>query len=47
MVATDARLWALDASGRVDAGMRGLQEAIVDTADRLVDVIIPAYSHLQ
>lgn len=47
VVATDARLWALDASGRVDAGMRGLQEAIVDTADRLVDVIIPAYSHLQ
>ena len=47
MVATDARLWALDAVERVDAGMRGLQEAMVDTAERLSDVAIPAYSHLQ
>ena len=47
VVATDARLWALDAVERVDAGMRGLQEAMVDTAERLIDVVIPAYSHLQ
>ena len=47
VVATDTRLWAMDAAARVDAGMRGLQVAIVDAADRLLDVTIPAYSHLQ
>lgn len=47
VVATDTRLWALDAVGRIDDAMAGLQEAIADTAERLIDVIIPAYSHLQ
>jgi argininosuccinate lyase len=47
VVATDTRLWARDAVERIDAAMTGLLEAIADTAERLVDVIIPAYSHLQ
>lgn len=47
VVATDTRLWAADAAGRIDDAMAGLQEAMLGTAERLIDVIIPAYSHLQ
>lgn len=47
VVATDARLWAADAVARIDDAMAGLQEAMVGTAERLIDVVIPAYSHLQ
>jgi argininosuccinate lyase len=47
VVATDTRMWAREAVERVDGAMAGLQEAIVETAERFVDVIIPAYSHLQ
>jgi argininosuccinate lyase len=47
VVATDTRLWAVDAAARVDDAMTGLQEAMLGTAERLIDLIIPAYSHLQ
>ncbi|MGD8495241.1 MAG: argininosuccinate lyase [Gemmatimonadales bacterium] len=47
VVATDTRLWARDAVGRADAAMAALLEAMLDTAERLMDVVIPAYSHLQ
>ncbi|MFW6089935.1 MAG: argininosuccinate lyase, partial [Gemmatimonadota bacterium] len=47
VVATDTRLWAADAVARVADAMTGLQEAMLGTAERLIDVIIPAYSHLQ
>jgi len=47
VVATDTRLWAADVVVRVDGAMTGLQEAMLDTAERMIDVIIPAYSHLQ
>ena len=47
VVATDTRLWAADAVGRIDGAMAGLQEAMLGTAERLIDVIVPAYSHLQ
>ena len=47
VVATETRLWAADAVGRIDGAMAGLQEAMIGTAERLIDVIIPAYSHLQ
>lgn len=47
VVATDTRLWAADAVTRVDDAMAGLLQAIVDTAEGLIDVMIPAYSHLQ
>jgi len=47
VVATDARLWAMDAAARIDEACECLQSAIVKTATRMVDDVIPAYSHLQ
>ncbi|MEE8486880.1 MAG: argininosuccinate lyase [Gemmatimonadota bacterium] len=47
VVATDTRLWAMDAAVRIDEACEGLQSAIVETATRMVDDVIPAYSHLQ
>jgi argininosuccinate lyase len=47
VVATDTRLWAADAVTRVDEAMTGLQEAILGSSERFIDVIIPAFSHLQ
>lgn len=47
VVATDARLWAMDAAARIDEACEALQSAIVETATRMVDDVIPAYSHLQ
>jgi argininosuccinate lyase len=47
VVATDTRLWAMDAAAGIDEACEGLQAAIVETATRLVDDVIPAYSHLQ
>lgn len=47
VVATDARMWAMDAATRIDEACEGLQSAIVNTAARMVDDVIPAYSHLQ
>ncbi len=47
VVATDSRLWAMDAAAHIDEACEALQSAIVETATRMVDDIIPAYSHLQ
>lgn len=47
VVATDTRLWAMDASTRIDDACQALQGAIVETAVGLVDEVIPAYSHMQ
>lgn len=47
VVATDTRLCTLDACSRVDAAIGKLQEAIVETAKRGLDVPFPAYTHLQ
>jgi argininosuccinate lyase len=47
VVATDARMWALDMAARIDDACEGLQSAIVETAERLIDDVVPAYSHLQ
>ncbi len=47
VVATDFRLWAMDAAARIDEACETLQSAIVETATRLVDDVFPAYSHLQ
>lgn len=47
VVATDTRMWARDAAAAVDDAMAELQRAMVDTAQRLLDVVFPAYSHLQ
>ncbi len=47
VVATDTRLWTLDACHRVNSGVRELQEAMIEAAGRGVDVAFPAYTHLQ
>lgn len=46
-VATDVRLFVLEAVAALDAGLRGLQAAIVDTAAAHIDVLMPGYTHLQ
>ena len=47
VVATDTRLWTLDACGRIDAAIRELQVALLATAEGGVDIPFPAYTHLQ
>jgi argininosuccinate lyase len=47
VVATDTRLWTLDACRRIDTAVRGLQEAMLATAETGIDVPFPAYTHLQ
>ncbi len=46
-VATDLRLWALDALAERQAEVRSVQEALVSLGERTVDVILPGYTHLQ
>ncbi len=46
-VATDTKLWVRDAVDRIDAGLLGLQRALVASADRHRGVILPGYTHLQ
>jgi argininosuccinate lyase len=46
-VATDTRLWAISAVRRLDDLMRELQQALLDQAERHVDTVMPAYTHLQ
>ncbi len=47
VVATDTRLWTMDACRRIDTAVRDVQEAILSTAETGVDVPFPAYTHLQ
>jgi argininosuccinate lyase len=46
-VATDLRLWLRDAIDRLDAAMRGLQEALIDRAEAEAGTLMPGYTHLQ
>lgn len=46
-VATDTRMWTMDALDRVMALVRQLQEAIVLQAEAHLDAVMPAYTHLQ
>jgi argininosuccinate lyase len=46
-VATDLRLWVRSAIDRLDAGMRALQEALIDRAEAEADTVMPGYTHLQ
>src|SRR6516162_849159 len=46
-VATDLRLWLRGAIDRLDAGMRALQEALIDRAEAEADTVMPGYTHLQ
>jgi argininosuccinate lyase len=46
-VATATRLWAMDAGSKLDAAARSLQQAMLDQAATLEDVLMPAYTHMQ
>ena len=46
-VATDFRLWGMDAAGQLDAVLDGLCRALLALAERGIDVILPGYTHLQ
>ena len=46
-VATGTRMWTMDAVARLDAGVRGLQQVIVDQAQGLETALMPAYTHMQ
>ncbi|HEV7372255.1 MAG TPA: argininosuccinate lyase [Arenibaculum sp.] len=46
-VATDFRLWVRDAIDRLDAGLAGLQEALIQQAEAHADTVMPGYTHLQ
>ena len=46
-VATDLRLWGMDALRALDVEVGRLARALADLAERSLDVVIPAYTHLQ
>ena len=46
-VATAFRLWILDAGERVGTEIVNLKNAIAEQAERVLGVIVPAYTHLQ
>ncbi|TCD02313.1 argininosuccinate lyase [Erythrobacteraceae bacterium CFH 75059] len=46
-VATDLRLWVRDATDRALAGVRALQDALLDQTERHADTIMPGFTHLQ
>lgn len=47
LVVTDFRLWTKQAIGRVQAGLRAVQEALVQRAGEFPDAYLPGYTHLQ
>jgi argininosuccinate lyase len=46
-VATATRLWSMDACAKLDSAARLLQQVMLDHAETLQDVLMPAYTHLQ
>jgi len=46
-VATDVRLWLRGEIDLITALLKELQQALVDVADRNVEVILPGFTHLQ
>jgi argininosuccinate lyase len=46
-VATDFRLWVMEAEERVCAHLRGVQQALVEQAAQHVDTLLPGYTHFQ
>jgi argininosuccinate lyase len=46
-VATDIRLWTRRACDRLDAGILGLERALVDLAEREGDAVLPGTTHVQ
>ena len=46
-VATDFRLWVRDAIDSLEAGLKGLQEVLIDHAEAQADTVMPGFTHLQ
>jgi argininosuccinate lyase len=46
-VATDFRLWVMDALAEVDELLSGLQSALLGQAEQHVNTLMPGYTHLQ
>jgi argininosuccinate lyase len=46
-VATATRLWAMEATNRLDAAVRGLQQVMIDQAHGLETALMPSYTHMQ
>jgi argininosuccinate lyase len=46
-VATATRLWVIDACRKLDAAVRITQRVMLDHAEHLEEVLMPAYTHLQ
>jgi argininosuccinate lyase len=46
-VATDVRLWLRGEIDLIDGLLTDLQSALVDVAEKNVDVILPGFTHLQ
>ena len=46
-VSTDIRMWVRDALDQVDARLEALQRAFLGRCDADIDIILPAYTHLQ
>lgn len=46
-VATDVRLYTMDALRGIEENIRGLQQALVERAEQHLDVLMPGYTHLQ
>ena len=46
-VATDFRLYGMEAAAALDLGLRGVQQALVDLAEAHVGTVMPAYTHMQ
>jgi argininosuccinate lyase len=46
-VATDLRLWVMDACGELDAALVGYQRALIEVAEAHQSAIMPGYTHLQ
>jgi argininosuccinate lyase len=46
-VATDMRLWLLEAIKDIEQGLRGLIRVMVERADQEKHILLPGYTHLQ
>ncbi|MEM1386052.1 MAG: argininosuccinate lyase [Pseudomonadota bacterium] len=46
-VATDFRLWVRDQCDQTEAGLRALQKALLEQANRGADWVMPGFTHLQ
>jgi argininosuccinate lyase len=46
-VATDFRLWTLDAIGQIDALVEAFQNALIEQAEQHLDTVMPGYTHMQ